>query len=550
MRLQTARRMLQLLKNLARGKAEPAVLPMRVQKRPFPETGERSSRLPRCSPEAAGVPPECLERFLKAAAGDMLEDLHGVTVLRHGKVIAAYSVPPYDREVWHVTHSLCKTVTALAVGILIGAGKLHTGDRIVGFFPEVCTPAVRARYGQLTVYHLLTMTAGASFCELQSVTEYDWVRGYFESPPLFSVGERFHYNSMNSYLLAAIVYRLTGNSLSDFLRRNLFGPMGIRQFHWETCPKGIEKGGWGLYLLQEDAAKLGQLIVNRGKWNGMQLVPAGYMESLCAWHSDPPREMSRWGYGYQCWVWKRPGSVRCSGLFGQHVLAVPDLDMVIAANAGSGCLFGESRFLSLCSDFLEAVEGHAGETGDKGIAFLHERAYTVRETGARLLPLTLQVMENCYTAGIHRVRFFCKDKELYIETDEGSTVNRFPAGLHAPVRVVIAACGEQYRAAVQSTWQGDCAVPQLTVKIAFLEQACTRILHFLFCPDGTMKLKMTETPGSEAVLDGLRLIMAPNGRERVRFDKRLAAYIGRIAQPELTGFPQSKTAPDIYRSVR
>ena len=160
MDLRTVRRVAELLSRLSGRKQEVAVLPMRVQKAPFPAGPEDA--LPRAAPESVGIRSGYLQSFLERAAADRGENLHSLTVLRHGKVIAACSFAPFDRTVWHVTHSLCKTVTGLCAGILIGDGLLSPDERVADIFPEKASPVARIRWRGLLVRHLLNMTSGAS----------------------------------------------------------------------------------------------------------------------------------------------------------------------------------------------------------------------------------------------------------------------------------------------------------------------------------------------------------------------------------------------------
>lgn len=548
-----AQRAAGLIWRLMEGDPCPAALPMRVQKIPFRACTQRSSILPRALPQTQGVDPCLLRKFTEDAAADRNENLHSMTVLRHGKVIAAYSFAPYDREIWHATHSLCKTVTALAVGAAIDDGLLRLDEKMPDIFPALCTVSTRRRYGYLTVFHLLTMTSGALFAEPQSVTERDWVRGFLNSPQLFPVGEKFHYNSMNSYMLAAAVCAKTGKTLSAYLREKLFDAMGIRQFYWETCPMQIEKGGWGLYLLQEDAAKIGQLILNRGAWNGAQLISKAYVEDMCRWHSDPPREMSTHGYGYQCWLWEREGAVRMSGLFGQNVLVVPDLDMVIAVNAGAGKMLGETAFLHRCAKFLQSVQLNSlvkqtnftesamhtnreiPQVRHTPGALRRERSYRIVQGHARLLPVFMQLLENAYTTGMQRITFLRKGVKLYIEFFEGQTCNLLEVGFSQAALGEITVNGEVHMVSVRGRWNRTVGRPILQLEIAFLEQASTRYMEFVFQPDGVLHLKLWEKPGKEALLNGAGILMRGQKQEKLLLNRRFLARIESLAEPELIG---------------
>ena len=501
-------------------------------------------------------------------------------MLRHGKVIAACSFAPFDRTVWHVTHSLCKTVTGLCAGILIGDGLLSPDERVADIFPEKASPVARIRWRGLLVRHLLNMTSGASINELASVTQTDWVRGFLDSVPQFEPGESFQYNSMNSYMLSAIICKKTGGTLTEFLQARLFGPMGIRDFHWETCPLGIEKGGWGLYLKQEDMAKLGLLVLQRGKWDGRALVPEDYIREMSRKQSEPPAEMSDYGYGWQCWLWARPGSILFNGLFGQNILVIPDLDMVIASNAGGDRMFGKSGYLSLCETYFGAGvklpdtcppdprayrrlcravrQLEQGAPPEKGLAgFLAQRRqrklnearraevagrrYVFEPGAARLLPLFVQLLENNYTTGISGVRFSCEAEKLYVTVEEGEQQNTLEVGFQAPVRGKVCANSEEQLVAVRGLWtQNEDGVPVLKLDIAFLEQASTRHIKLFFDAADTVRMRLSETPSKQALQDGAAVVMGASRllgalSGAVDGKGRMESWLTAIAEPELIG---------------
>ena len=212
----------------------------------------------RATPESQGVPSAHIADFLNALREDRTLDMHGVTVLRNGKVIAQAMFGAYDPNVWHITHSECKSITGLAIGMLIGEGKLSPDDRLIDLFAGRVGKLNALTHRNITVKHLLTMTSGVSFNEAGSVTETDWVKCFFESAVPSEPGTSFNYNSMNTYLLSCVVRQVTGQGLTEYLTPRLFEPLGIENFFWEKCPMGNEKGGWGLYILPEDIAKIGR----------------------------------------------------------------------------------------------------------------------------------------------------------------------------------------------------------------------------------------------------------------------------------------------------
>ena len=143
----------------------------------------------------------------------------------------------------------------------------------------------------------------------------------------------------------------------DYLRPRLFEPLGIRKVFWESCPAGITKGGWGLFLCPEDAAKLGVMYVNGGKFEGKQIVPAEWVAASTSVHATPPEKMGKYGYGYQVWMEERPGSFAFNGMLGQNVLGYPDTGVVIVTNAGSNELFQTCEMLDIVRKYFGAEFG-------------------------------------------------------------------------------------------------------------------------------------------------------------------------------------------------
>lgn len=310
-------------------------------------------RLPRSTPEREGIPSGYLRDFLRQAdeAGE-LPRLHSAAVLCHGKLIACVSRAPYSAALPHMTFSFSKTVVSMAVGMAVADGLLSVDDSVVSFFPEKQPPLFHSpRMAAMKVRHLLNMTSGANFSEAGGEMERDWVRGFFFSDCAYMPGEKFHYNSMNSYMLAAILRRVTGQSLTEYLTPRLFEPLGIPPVYWETCPMGIEKGGWGLYLRVTDMAKLGELCLRGGLWEGKRILPKEWLDEMLSFEVETDHSgMTR--YGYQLWSFPAPRSYQFNGVFGQYAVVLPELDMVIATTGGDASLF--------FNRVLDAIDGFFG----------------------------------------------------------------------------------------------------------------------------------------------------------------------------------------------
>ncbi len=311
-----------------------------------------SPTLPRIAPEAVGVSSEHIAAFLCRLRENVQLRTHSVLILRHGQVICEADFGGQDHRYPRYTFSACKSIVSLAVGILCDQGKLRTDDRIVDLFPDRISPVARLRLASLTVEHLLTMRSGIIFNELESQTDEDWIKCFLGSAQSGEPGTQFQYNSLNTYLLSAIVVRKSGMSLSAFLQKYLFDAMDIRDWYWETCPRGIEIGGWGLYMRPEDLAKIGLLLLGGGIWNKKPLISKAYLTRALSPIVKTPASTGRYDYGYQIWVGVEPRAYLCNGMFGQNILAFPDTDMLIVSTAANDELFQQGPFYDLATAFL------------------------------------------------------------------------------------------------------------------------------------------------------------------------------------------------------
>lgn len=290
--------------------------------------------LERCTPESQGVPSEKITALFDSLMAFPETDIHSVMVLRHGKVIAEMYPAPFKPEYGHQLFSCSKTFTAAAVGIAIMENRLRLDDRLAAFFPELLPDSISAWLAEITVRDLLTMTSGFEVDTKMRTFSSHWIEGYLRHPIVARPGERFAYDSINTYLLSAIVQRVTGMKMMDYLKQHLFLPLGITEAYWEESPEGINSGGWGLYLQPESLAKFGQLLLNKGEWNGMRLLPAKWVDEMTSRQVDVSNGDD---YGYQMWMCAYPDASRADGAYGQYIIVIPDKAMVIAVTQ---CLTG------------------------------------------------------------------------------------------------------------------------------------------------------------------------------------------------------------------
>ncbi len=314
------------------------------------------ARLPRSTPEAQGVGSDGILAYLNAIAQSKHE-FHSFIMVRHGQVIAEGWWKPYRAAANHMLYSLSKSFTSTAIGLAVSEGRLAVDDTVISFFPDKVPAQVDASLAALRVKHLLTMSAGQAKDSTPIITkERDWVKAFLALPIVHAPGSEFLYNSGATYVLSAIVQKVTGQKLIDYLRPRLFDPLDVHGMTWETCPLGINTGGWGLAVQTETLAKFGQLYLQHGRWNDRQVVPAAWVEEATSFKIQQPapaggdleklKETSEWHQGYCYQFWRtRHHAFRGDGAFGQYAIVLPDLDAVIAITSETGDMGGQMNLL-------------------------------------------------------------------------------------------------------------------------------------------------------------------------------------------------------------
>ena len=298
--------------------------------------------LPRSTPEAQGVSSAGVRAYLEAADRDV-KSMHSFMLVRHGQVVAEAWWKPQTPETAHQLWSLSKSFTSTAVGLAVADGKLKLEDPVLKFFPDEAPAEVSDHLRAMTVKDLLTMTCGHETEVKLSMTDtVPWVRAFLAHPVPHAPGTHFQYNTPGTHMLSAIVRKVTGETVLDYLQPRLFAPLGIDHPEWPASPQGNTIGGWGLKVRTEDIAKFGQLYLQKGQWQGKSLVPAPWVEQAsarqvpnAAGKKNPDESDWAQGYGFQFWRC-RHGAYRGDGKDGQFCLVLPEQDVVVAITAETG----------------------------------------------------------------------------------------------------------------------------------------------------------------------------------------------------------------------
>ena len=556
----------ELVLNMILGKTGGTRVDYFPQKPDFPFDAVYEQAFVRATPESQGISSDLFAALLRELDASKDTEMHHFMALRHGKVICECNFAPYPKGMWHITHSMCKSITGMAIGMLIEEEKLKLDENIYDIFPDHINAFSKIFRPVITVENLLTMTSGITFNESGIVSGNDWLGSFLNASVNGKPGTEFQYNSLNTYVLSAIVTKRTGETLTEYLTPRLFGPLGITKYYWETCPKGITKGGWGLFLCAEDMAKLGQLYLQRGKWNGQQLVSEYWIEISTARHLKTQNDT--YGYGYQLWMEQRPGSFEYNGMLGQNVIIYPDMDMVLVTNAGNKEMFQDCIMLNiirkyfpvnyhpadvlpenplsysllkrLCGE-LENGENNNRSTSLRGgwkrnvvsrrkhsdkkysyrisaavdrpsdhhsfMRAVSGRTYVMEQQNIGIAPLFVQVFHNNMTDGISEISFTYDAGNFYVSFTEGEVIHKLPVGFGKAADGCVDLHGEHYLVATLGEFARDeNDIPVLKLEITFIEECVKRKAHIFFHEDNGIEIRWNETPGKKMILAGLSSI--------------------------------------------
>lgn len=556
----------ELVLNMILGKTGGTRVDYFPQKPDFPFDAVYEQAFVRATPESQGISSDLFAALLRELDASKDTEMHHFMALRHGKVICECNFAPYPKGMWHITHSMCKSITGMAIGMLIEEEKLKLDENIYDIFPDHINAFSKIFRPAITVENLLTMTSGVTFNESGIVSGNDWLGSFLNASVNGKPGTEFQYNSLNTYVLSAIVTKRTGETLTEYLTPRLFGPLGITKYYWETCPKGITKGGWGLFLCAEDMAKLGQLYLQRGKWNGQQLVSEYWIEISTARHLKTQNDT--YGYGYQLWMEQRPGSFEYNGMLGQNVIIYPDMDMVLVTNAGNKEMFQDCIMLNiirkyfpvnyhpadvlpknplsysllkrLCGE-LENGENNNRSTSLRGgwkrnvvsrrkhsdkkysyrisaavdrpsdhhsfMRTVSGRTYVMEQQNIGIAPLFVQVFHNNMTDGISEISFTYDAGNFCVSFTEGEVIHKLPVGFGKAADGCVDLHGEHYLVATLGEFARDeNDIPVLKLEVTFIEECVKRKAHIFFHEDNGIEIRWNETPGKKMILSGLSSI--------------------------------------------
>lgn len=586
------KRSVELIAGLAlTGKPDPSVVPYRATKTEL--SPKESCSLKREKPERRGVSSTLLYEMLSELEAEERANIHSLMVVRSGSVIAECSRAGYDVNIRHLAHSMSKSVTSIAVGLLVDEGLLDIESRLVDLLPEYRSENEHPLFEKIKVRHLLEMSSFVKFSEAGCVTESEWCRAFFASSITEEPGSGFKYNSMNSYILAKIVTRIAGVGLTEYLEPRLFAPLGIKSYFWEMGPEGTEKGGWGLHLSVESWAKIGILLLCRGVYGGKRILSERWISESLKTHKETGEALGAFNYGYHIWVARESDEFLFSGMLGQNVWICPKNDIVAVISSGNNELFQASPALSIIRKYLSRDDLSHGMIL-RGVSLLREKQerffesrrwvktlepqrglryllgfsnpkpyderwnrvlgeYSITKNNFGVLPVFIRLMQNNFLGGIESVGIEKMSDGVKISFVEGGVRYSFPAGFYEAKSSFLDFRGECYLISASAE---ACCDPEgrelFKIEMCLPEMPNTRQIRIY--PEGESKIRvhMTETPNERLTEPFVEMLGESNKKITLAYDfiKRkfgedyLTKKIRTVFSPEFIGVNRNAADSD------
>lgn len=466
------------------------------------------------TPQSAGVSAKVVNDFFKNAEEKSL-DYHSLMVIRNGKVAIEWYNEPFDKNTTHSMYSVSKSFTATAIGFAVSEGLISLDDKLLDFFPEYAPKNPDEKFEKLTIHNLLRMSSGKQPSFLSDKGKVDWIEDYINSPWVFEPGEKFLYINENIFMLSAIINKVTGISMREYLRPRLFEPLGIDFPFWETDRNGIEAGGWGLYLKTEDLAKFMLCYLKNGKYKGEQVIPAEWVRLASSKQINNeynrPGTDSSYGYGYCFWL-DHFGGYRADGMFSQFGIAFPQHNAVVVVNssiteeqAGLDGIFeffprafeeaDEDTELETNASVPPVLSVHPAkeqEIADRYIKFRKKILLNLVGFQVSVLPLAVTYMMSDKAGNIDMVKFDFNGEECTFRWSEGNEHNKIMLGMDGHYRYSTMTLGQiEFKVCANASWIDD---ETLLVSIRPIQTVGKRNMLFNFRANDKVVMTPSSTP--------------------------------------------------------
>ncbi len=464
---------------------------------------------------------------INALVNDMDEsgiELHSMKIMRYGK--AAYEAYryPYNADSPHTMYSVSKSFTSVAIGFAIDEGLISLETKLLDIFPEYRTAKYDAKLEKINIFQLLTMTAGKDVSLLSDKTKDRWIKDFMDAGWYAAPGEGWRYISENTYMCSAIIKKVTGLNMTDYLMPRLFEPLGIeRKPFWESDPSGIEAGGWGLFITTDELSRFMLCVSQNGRYNGRQVIPEWYIKEATAYQVQ---NGAADGYGFFFWRNEIENSYRADGMFSQFGMVFEDYDAVVVTTCSE---VDEDKTRKCISRHIPAlfVEKSDEKPDDapalpelKPLAPLEKKPRSVMEEFIKgrvihfpknpvlniagwplsMLPMAVVYMSADRGGNIDNLVLDFSENECRISWDEGKAHNSVSCGMDGKDRFgKFRLGGIDFTSVASAAWISDSI---LEIHIRALESICERRIELEF-KGNTVILYPSSSPSLKTIADNV-----------------------------------------------
>lgn len=501
-----------LLMNLDEKKSTKNVIKTSASKTKIFDTTQRIKYLKRSEPEKHGYTKEYIDSFINEINSDLSLRANRLLIVKDNEVIGEQYLHPYVKNCWDGVFSATKTMTALALGLLYDEGKVDLDVPVVKIL-EIEKNVTIARNKKITLRHLLTMTTGSNFNEASSAASLKWTYDFFNSGYKFKLGTKFEYNSMNSYIIGVVVEKLAGCPMDKLLQDRIFSKLDMNETFFEKSNEGHLKCGWGFFILPEDMAKLGVLVMNRGVYNGERLISKEWIDMMSHTQFKASDFAPRYDYGFQMWTNEENNFACFNGMYDQNIMLFRNSGVVlVTCFADSEAFHGANLFPIAEKYFASAkmkkfplceTKGNRVIKNNSDLNYYYDKianrnyiSIDDKSQHCGILPLLLQNEMGTYSKGIKYLRFNYNNGEYSLSVKEGHKVYTHPFNFEEGVRQTCNFYGNTYECSFDAKFilsgKGE---PYLVIRVYFLEFSCVRYISVKFGKDlERLSVEMSETP--------------------------------------------------------
>lgn len=507
-----------LLKNLNTNTSTIPIVKKIDQDKPFVfPRDEKINYLSRSTPEKEGMRKEYIDSFIKEVDSDLSIRINRLLIIENNKVIYEKYNHPYQKDSWNCVFSFSKSVVSLALGVLYDEGKVDLDIPVCQILDNE-KKIKKRKNRQITLRHLLTHSTGISFNEMESASSYKWVKDYFNSKSKFKFGSKFEYNSMNTYILSVCVEKLAGMKFEQFCREKIFDRLGIAKTYFDLSPEGYFKGGWGLYILPEDMAKLGILVRDFGKYDGHQIISQEWIRMMTSKQFDSTKYGHSLDYGFQVWVNEKLNFCTLNGMYDQNAMIYRNSGVVIVTCSSNNEAFHGSNLFKIAHKYFASKEegefplcvnegNHEVKNYDNLLYYfdyINKKEYkslTKVSHTCGILPLLLQNELGTYVKGIKSVSFKKENDDYFFIIKEGEDIHHLKFNFKDGVRQLLTMYGNVFDVAVDGRFilSGKGEV-YLLIRVFFLEYPSSRFFTIKFGKNvNAISIECSENPGLDFV---------------------------------------------------